>query len=204
MRGVALYGAVGAIAVALPIGLVSAAGHVSSAEMALPAELLQLVTPHAPRPAHRRPASVPRHASAWPTQTTRGVAARPRPAARAVARAVVEAVPAPSVRVAASPRPGPAHARPEAPEQDASPAGGPVTAVAAPAPALPSVPSVPVAAPPVAAAATAEPAPIALVPAATTPAPVAAPAAPVAPVAAVPRERWHDDEHVHEEHHEGD
>jgi hypothetical protein len=200
MRGVAVYGAVGAIAVALPIGLVSAAGHVSSAEMALPAELLQLVTPHAPRPVHRRSASVPRHASAWPTQTARGVVARPRPAARAVARALVEAVPAPSVRVAASPRPGPAQPRPEAPEQDASTAGEPVTAVAAPAPALPSVPSMPVASPPVAAAATAEPAPNAPVP----PAPVAAPAAPVAPVAAVPRERWHDDEHVHEEHHEGD
>jgi hypothetical protein len=200
VRGVVLYAAVGVAAVALPVGLVSAAGHVSSAEVALPAELLQLVTPRAPHPAHQRPASLPRHATAWPTQTAHAVVARPRPAAGAVARAVVQAVPAPGVRIAAPSPSRPAPPRPEAPEQDASSAGEPVTVVPAPARVRPGAPVVPVAPPPVAAAATAEPAPVASVPPAAAPAPVAAPVAPAAPVAAVPREH----EREHDEHRDGD
>jgi hypothetical protein len=191
--------AVGLAAAALPVGLASAAGHMTRAELAVPGELLSLVTPtaHRPAPAPAHGASVPRHPSAFASP----VAARAR-------RATLGDESSPSVGAAVAAEPAPARARvapaadppgvalaqptlqPRPPEERPARIGSPghVSLPAAPVSAPGSLPvsSTPVPAalpadPPVAEAATAAP-PESVAPSvAPTPAAPSAPSSPAAP-----------------------
>jgi hypothetical protein len=191
-----MYVAAALAAVALPVGLVSAAGRVSHSQLALPGELLQLVTPAQPDRASAHRAALPRHATAWPTPAARRPGRRHLAPLRAAAVVPTAAEPALVRHAAAPPSPGVALAQPALQPRPGEPAptpevvigplpnaGAPPLPAAVAAPSPPPVAEAAVSAPP---AAVAEPAPA---PAATTP------AAPSAPVVAEP--------HHHDEHAEG-
>jgi hypothetical protein len=198
MRALALHATAGVIAAALPVGLVSAAGHVSRSQLAVPSELLQLVTPASPVTPERPRPGLPRHASAWPTPAVR------RPAANVVIRHTgaalevrphsVEAV-APARHAGPEP-PGVALAQPaiqpRSPEpQEAAPIPPLVVDVPEPHPVLPAPAPAP---PPVAEAATAAPVAAPAAPVGPQPAPAPVAVAPVAPAV------HHEDQEEHHEH----
>lgn len=192
----ALRAAVGVVAAALPVGLVSAAGQVSRYQLALPAELLQVMTPRHQPHAPRARAAVPQHATAAPTRIVRRSAPARRVApAFAVTRNVVE--PASVPRAAAPEPPAVALAQPalqprpvdRRPDHVGDPVVGtvPLTDMHAPAAAPTAAAPAPVAEVAIAAPPASAPAP--------APAPAAAtPSAPSSPTTAKPHHREESDD----------